>query len=532
MGFYRPLLLAVVALLATAGAALGYNAEGHRQITRQAFDLLSATENAAYTRYLTLGGSCPEVQAMRKRPVSFRDLSAAEKLIAETPAVDDYRDVELVDVEGGIGSGGRDNPHKFELNAINDKPSTGRGEMSYTALNHFIDIRKGPGEFDDYDGYSYRRGSGHIDERQTGEGVARTWGEKLVAGVTKLKVDEAINWWLNDAYVHVAGQEWYRKCSPAMERYSFFQDSAKFKTMEAELAARFPLAKSTGDKQHGVPYSVFMPVDNLARYWYGRFTDTQDVLALAPVLHAIQDASVPQHAAGCMGNWHSQYESDVDAAVQRWMAEPAFAETVKSLVADWSIPDPSPPAKLAVGDWSRRPSIDWPIDRLVTWVALNAYNEYQGTYGGMKDGYTLSEPSAKKLVGQATAMSVLAMKKAAGGGSGGAYGVVINVPNLPAGDQPIAVSFRAGDDFTIRIAANHTTGYQWRLAGALDAKVVTCTGSTYEAPSEAVAGKGGTEVWSFKAAGKGAATIKLDYVRPWEQDAKPAATQSFNVTVN
>lgn len=532
MGKNRLVFLAAGLTLAAAGGVLGYGAEGHRQITRQALQILSGAGEAAYTRFLSTGGSCPEIQAMRKRPLSFRDLSPVEKLIDETPAVDGWRDVEFVDVEGGIGSGGRDNPHKFELNAINDKPMTGHGDMSFTAMNHFIDIRKGPGQFDDYDGYSYRRGSGHIDERQKAESAASSWFEGLAAKVSGLKVDEGVNWWLNDAYVHVSGQEWYRNCSPAMERYSFFQDSGKYKTRDEELAARFPLAKSTGERNHGVPYSVFMPVDNMARYWYGRFTGTGDILALAPVPHAVQDASVPHHAAGCLGNWHSQYESDVDAAIQRWTSEPGFAETVRSLVADWSIPDPSPPARLAAGDRGRRPSIDWRVDQLVTWLALNSFEEYHATYGDFKDGYRLSEPSAKKLAGLATAMSALVLKKACGGGSGGAYGIVINVPDLPAGDQPIAVSFRAGDSFTIRIAANHTTGYQWRLAGAPDAKVVTCTGSTYEAPPDSVPGKGGTEVWSFKATGKGSATIRLDYVRPWEVDAKPAATQPFNVTVN
>lgn len=34
------------------------------------------------------------------------------------------------------------------------------------------------------------------------------------------RVDEALNWWLNDEYVHAPGQPWYRGCSPSVERYS------------------------------------------------------------------------------------------------------------------------------------------------------------------------------------------------------------------------------------------------------------------------------------------------------------------------
>ena len=88
-------------------------------------------------------------------------------------------------------------------------------------------------------------------------------------------------YWFNDEYVHALCHSWYRGCSPSVERYSF---PTRYQTVREELAARFPVAASTGSRRKGIPYSVFMPVDNMARYWYGRFVATRDPRALGPVM--------------------------------------------------------------------------------------------------------------------------------------------------------------------------------------------------------------------------------------------------------
>jgi len=536
MGASKSLIWTVNLVLLTAAAAHGYGGEGHRQVTQKAFQILASSEASAYDSYLTPGAYCAEIQDIRTRESAFRQLKTPEMVIAETPAVDDYRDIEFVNVKGGIGDGGRDNPHKDELGAIDDVPSTGRGSMSFTAFDHFIDIRKGPGVFDDYDGYSYRQGSGSKNQYQKAGEVATFWGEKLAADTSGFKVDEAVNWWFNDEYVHVSGQPWYKACSPAMDRYSFFGDSNRYASKQAELAARFPLANATGTEGHGIPYSVFMPVDNMARYWYGRFTDTKDALALAPVMHAIQDASIPHHAGGCLGNWHSQYEDDLDSKISGWLAETEFTDGVKLLVAEWSRSDPSPPSSLNPGDWTKAPSIDWRIDQLVTWIALNSYEEYRGTYGSFSDGYRLNEASAKRLAKLATAMSVLVLKKAttnaqpAAGDSQNA--VIITVTSQLSDTTPISIAVCTGNTFTITLPSNRTTGYEWRLANSPGTEILRSSGSTYNAPTGGIPGQGGTEVWSFQAVGKGNATLVLEYVQPWEKTAQPARTQRFAVTVD
>ncbi len=361
------------------------NGLSHSLVTQHAFFLLKAME-----------GDLP-----------FLGDEVRDQVAQAALDTDNRMDLEFVDVEAGRGEGGRDNPHKDKfVEIINDKPHYVSsfepliGKHNHTAFNHFIDIKKGPGLFDDYDGYSYEKGSAHRDQFET------------VAGV---KVDAGLNWWLNDEYVHAPGQPWYRsgKCSPSIECYSFPDDKGIYESVEAESIIRFPLANSTGAEGKGIPYSVFLPVDNLARYWFGQFIDTKDPTALGPVMHAIDDASIPHHAAGYMGNWHQKYEDDVDANLQQWLDDPSFLAGVRALVEQWSRIDSSPPVFLSYPqDVEKVPAQNWRIDQLVTWLALHAYQAYDQVYQHFRGGYSFNMESARNLTQLATALCVLVLRKA------------------------------------------------------------------------------------------------------------------------
>jgi hypothetical protein len=338
-------------------------------------------------------------------------------------ATDDKEDLEFVDVEGLS----RDDPHaRYSLGQ--DIPHKSYDGRYFTAFHHFIDIKKGPGLFDDYDGYSYAKGSASRDEFQKAKDAELTsaW-DKLVANIADivdLKIDEGLNWWFNDEYVHAPGQPWYRPgpepegCSPSIERYSFPHDKGIYDSVEAESLARFPLADSIGAVGKGIPYSVFMPIDNLARYWYEQFINTGDPATLGPVMHAIQDISIPHHAAGYLGNWHGKYEAAIEWNIENiWLnknnsAYQGFVDGVRALVEQWSWVDYLPPDHLNYNDWNRVPAQNWSIDQLVTWLALNAYKAYDQDYHHFKEGYRFNEASARNLTQQAIAMNVLVLRKA------------------------------------------------------------------------------------------------------------------------
>lgn len=337
-------------------------------------------------------------------------------VVYESRHTDDLNDLEFVHVRGGVGSGGRDDPHKDERSAIDDEPHYWEDEHIFTAFNHFIDIKKGPGIFDDFDGYSYAKGSASTDEYQGADEaeIDNKFKETLAhayAHARGIKIDEGLNWWYNDEYVHAPGRKWYRGCSPSTEQYSFYQDKGIYSSISEEAKQRFPLAESTAEENMGIPYSVFMPVDNLARYWFARYKSTNDPRALGPVMHAIQDASIPHHAAGYCGNWHSEYEEMLDSKVRSWFDDPTFIKDIIDLCRSWNRNDPSPPHMLGKDDWDKRPAKNWTVDFLVTWMALNAYRSYATTHDNFKDGFTFDETDAKELTKKATAICVLTLSE-------------------------------------------------------------------------------------------------------------------------
>ena len=89
-----------------------------------------------------------------------------------------------------------------------------------------------------------------------------------------------------------------------------------------------------------------------------------------------------------------------------------------------------------------------------------------------------------------------------------------------------------GQEFTVTLASNATTGYHWELAAPLDEAVVKLVNSEYRTPETSALGAPGQEIWTFQAVGKGQTVINLKYVRPWEKDVAPVETASYGVTVH
>ncbi len=371
-------------------------AKGHRITTGKVADLLEQLRKEDGVWEFKLG---------EKDYKEFENV-----LVEKSVQTDELKDVELVDVDFG-----RDNPHSNKLLENSDtaryigdydyiiyEKKTG---LNFTAFNHFIDIKKGPGRYDDYDGYSYYKGSAHKEQYEA-------TGGKFYEKPFTDEVDYDVNWGLNDEYVHIPGRSWYRNCSPAVERYCFYDDKGAYLNKIEELKSRFPLANDTGTAGKGIPYSVFMPVDNLARYWYSRYVLSKDFGCLGHVLHAIQDAAIPHHAAGYLGNWHQKYEAEFNDTVEKYSKDSVFIKEVIETYKCWEKSDSRCPASLILEHKSLIPSKDWEIDQLVTWIALNSYNEYDKTYNHFKGGYRHDEDSQRFLALLAFSMSMLVLKKA------------------------------------------------------------------------------------------------------------------------
>lgn len=98
-------------------------------------------------------------------------------------------------------------------------------------------------------------------------------------------------------------------------------------------------------------------------------------------------------------------------------------------------------------------------------------------------------------------------------------------------EKPIETA--VGQEFSIQLVSNPSTGYGWRLSSPSDGKVVSLVTNTYihEKTEPRLCGSGGHEIWTFRAAGKGKIEIVMEYLRPWETDVPPIQTKIFNVTV-
>ncbi len=103
-------------------------------------------------------------------------------------------------------------------------------------------------------------------------------------------------------------------------------------------------------------------------------------------------------------------------------------------------------------------------------------------------------------------------------------------PGLSASqDESLAVA--VGQEFTITLEANPSTGYQWQLAKPPEKEIVQWVRSEYQHPDTKLIGAPGKEVWTFKGVGPGKTTIELHYLRPWEKNVAPVASRSFRVVV-
>ena len=111
-------------------------------------------------------------------------------------------------------------------------------------------------------------------------------------------------------------------------------------------------------------------------------------------------------------------------------------------------------------------------------------------------------------------------------GSDGAQTPVV----LDVSDSGSAITFAVGDTFEVQLDSNPTTGYGWIVAEQPDG--VTVQSSDFGAPDTSLVGAGGLEVFVFEATAAGSGTLRLDYVRSFDDPPVPADTVEYDLTIN
>lgn len=101
---------------------------------------------------------------------------------------------------------------------------------------------------------------------------------------------------------------------------------------------------------------------------------------------------------------------------------------------------------------------------------------------------------------------------------------------LTADDNGGQVEVKAGEEFTVVLNGNPSTGYTWE-AKDLDTTMFELVGDPeFVSDSPGMVGAGGTLTLTFKALQAGTATLNLVYHRSWE-DVDPINTFSVTITV-
>lgn len=97
-------------------------------------------------------------------------------------------------------------------------------------------------------------------------------------------------------------------------------------------------------------------------------------------------------------------------------------------------------------------------------------------------------------------------------------------------DPAVPIEATGGETFDIVIEANPTTGYEWRLVGALDETVVQFVAQDYKPDRPINEGSGGMDVWTFEAVAPGESEIVLGHYPP-DGSNVPERTVTFTVVV-
>ena len=97
---------------------------------------------------------------------------------------------------------------------------------------------------------------------------------------------------------------------------------------------------------------------------------------------------------------------------------------------------------------------------------------------------------------------------------------------------PKVIETKAGQNFTITLKSNATTGYQWQFAKPLDESKLQLLSSDYLMDKTGLVGAGGKQVWVLKALKAGKTSVHFKYVRSWEKNNPPETEESFVVIIS
>ena len=94
------------------------------------------------------------------------------------------------------------------------------------------------------------------------------------------------------------------------------------------------------------------------------------------------------------------------------------------------------------------------------------------------------------------------------------------------------VAIATGDTLEVRLESNPATGYSWSVPQGGLPPMLDHTGSEFVMPDTDLVGAPGTEIHRFEAMEGGAGVLRLEYVRPFEDQPIPERVVEYIVRVD
>ncbi len=326
--FIGLLLALIFCLVSSSQPVQAYNGGTHSEIVRMAFKYLKKKDPEIWNAYSSLPSRCqvadcsvivcppcdPDIDLVCKEPCEpvadvKGDINAIDLIISEAPMPDLYQDLKIC-----VNSSLMNFVNIWDIGVSGCRyEGVGHG---FTSWFHYIDIRKGKGEVDDYDGFSPTSACWDQWEELCGPEEGGSDGYSRFGKYCTFRT--GCNWPFIVDPVDVCIDEWYLdegkivlnpSESPGLYRYCTACLDPTSYTIDEEMSKRRIAGHEFGD-------SIIPPADNAATYWYKQFMQgNHDPRNMGAVLHFLADVSVPHHADGVSGTWHSGYEDEYEIEI-------------------------------------------------------------------------------------------------------------------------------------------------------------------------------------------------------------------------
>lgn len=98
-------------------------------------------------------------------------------------------------------------------------------------------------------------------------------------------------------------------------------------------------------------------------------------------------------------------------------------------------------------------------------------------------------------------------------------------------DPGTRFTLSVGEEFTVVLESNATTGYTWTLEQELDPAVLQLLDDVYVEPDSDLVGAAGHQELTFRAVGNGSTFVQLWYIRPFDDPPEPDDHAQYEVIV-